>query len=153
VDTCGNKIWKVTPAPAPTSITIVADGVDNSGRVVFRLTPEFVALGKGRLNAELKACGKTVSVMFQVFSQPLVVDYQKGAVSGCAQIGTLFAATIPDNCVVAKGWVPVNVGGVLRGYGRDAPCGTYTSAFITEDCTTVYLDPAIPCVNCVPTVI
>jgi hypothetical protein len=132
---------------------LAGEGVDSSGRLMFLLNAEFISLGKGRLNAVVAVCGKTIPVMLQVFSQPLLVDYRKGSVTGTVQIGSLWGVTLASNCAVPTGWAPVNVNRALLGYGRTTPCGSFTTAFITEDCTTVYLDPAANCVNCVPTTI
>ena len=149
VDSCGNKIWRVTPAPVTPAVVLPGEGVDNTGRLRFLINAEFIALGKGRLDGVLTVCGQTIRIALQVFSQPVLVDYRKGSVSGCARIGNLYAATLADNCAVPPGWAPVNVNRVLVGYGRTEPCGAYTSAFVTEDCTTVYLDPAAYCGACV----
>lgn len=152
VDSCGNKIWRVTPAPAAPTV-VLEGGADSTGRLMFLLNAAFVALGKGRLNAEVSVCGKIIPVMLQVFSQPLLVDYTKGSVTGTVQIGNLWGVTLASNCAVPPGWAPVNKDRALVGYGRTTPCGAFTSAFVTEDCTTVYLDPGPDCAGCTPSTI
>lgn len=141
-DTCGNRVWRVTPAPVTPPVVIYSEGTDTTGRHRFILTPAFAALGKGRMNGVLSACGKTVPVMLQVFSQPVLVSYDKGEYT-CTKnfMGLGDMAIFPDGCSIPPGWAAVEaLDGGVAGYGRTTVCGAFNKPVRQLDGSTVYLE-------------
>jgi len=89
----------------------------------FQLTEEFRALGTGRFNAQITACGSTADFGVQVVDMLQVADthvgYEFDTVPFVVDGETQGEVATFGRCTIPTGWIAVrDANNVLVGYGR-----------------------------------